>query len=78
MRVSADGGTRTRTTLSGQRILSPLRLPFRHIGPCQQARNGPPFCKYKKGAPTEPVRLPEAFQQRMDSPVWAKEHWRRI
>jgi hypothetical protein len=28
----ADGGTRTRTTLSGQRILSPLRLPFRHIG----------------------------------------------
>jgi hypothetical protein len=27
-----DGGTRTRTTLSGQRILSPLRLPFRHIG----------------------------------------------
>ena len=29
---SADGGTRTRTALSGQRILSPLRLPFRHIG----------------------------------------------
>jgi hypothetical protein len=29
---STDGGTRTRTTLSGQRILSPLRLPFRHIG----------------------------------------------
>ena len=28
----ADGGTRTRTALSGQRILSPLRLPFRHIG----------------------------------------------
>ena len=32
-----DGGTRTRTTLSGQRILSPLRLPFRHIGVRQQA-----------------------------------------
>jgi hypothetical protein len=45
----ADGGTRTRTILSGQRILSPLRLPFRHIGSCQQARSGPPFCKYKKG-----------------------------
>jgi hypothetical protein len=30
--ASADGGTRTRTALSGQRILSPLRLPFRHIG----------------------------------------------
>ena len=28
----ADGGTRTRTDLSVQRILSPLRLPFRHIG----------------------------------------------
>ena len=38
-----DGGTRTRTTLSGQRILSPLRLPFRHIGvrsqPSVRARN---------------------------------------
>jgi hypothetical protein len=31
-RAGADGGTRTRTALSGQRILSPLRLPFRHIG----------------------------------------------
>ena len=30
----ADGGTRTRTDLSIQRILSPLRLPFRHIGAC--------------------------------------------
>jgi hypothetical protein len=29
---AADGGTRTRTDLSVQRILSPLRLPFRHIG----------------------------------------------
>ena len=34
-----DGGTRTRTTLSGQRILSPLRLPFRHIGMDSQATN---------------------------------------
>ena len=33
----ADGGTRTRTDLSIQRILSPLRLPFRHIGERQQA-----------------------------------------
>ena len=28
----ADGGTRTHTSLSRKRILSPLRLPFRHIG----------------------------------------------
>jgi hypothetical protein len=28
----AGGGTRTRTELSLQRILSPLRLPFRHPG----------------------------------------------
>ncbi len=27
-----DGETRTHTPLSGQRILSPVRLPFRHIG----------------------------------------------
>jgi hypothetical protein len=44
-----DGGTRTRTTLSGQRILSPLRLPFRHIGMCQQARSAREFCKRKNG-----------------------------
>ena len=35
--AGADGGTRTRTDLSIQRILSPLRLPFRHIGVRQQA-----------------------------------------
>ena len=29
---NAGGGTRTRTAPSGQRILSPLRLPFRHPG----------------------------------------------
>ena len=28
------GGTRTRTSLSRKRILSPLRLPFRHTGVC--------------------------------------------
>jgi hypothetical protein len=28
----ADGGIRTHTPLSRERILSPLRLPFRHIG----------------------------------------------
>jgi hypothetical protein len=28
----ADGGTRTHTEISLKRILSPLRLPFRHIG----------------------------------------------
>jgi hypothetical protein len=28
----AGGGTRTRTGFSPQRILSPLRLPFRHPG----------------------------------------------
>jgi hypothetical protein len=32
LKYGADGGTRTRTILSNQRILSPLRLPFRHIG----------------------------------------------
>lgn len=36
---SADDGTRTHTDLSVQRILSPLRLPFRHIGLSEQARN---------------------------------------
>ena len=30
--IGAGGGTRTRTSLSGQGILSPLRLPFRHAG----------------------------------------------
>jgi hypothetical protein len=30
--ISAGGGTRTRTSLSEQGILSPLRLPFRHAG----------------------------------------------
>ena len=30
----AGGGTRTRTPLSRKRILSPLRLPFRHTGKC--------------------------------------------
>jgi hypothetical protein len=29
---NAGGGTRTRTELSLQRILSPLRMPFRHPG----------------------------------------------
>ena len=28
----ADGGIRTHTPFSRERILSPLRLPFRHIG----------------------------------------------
>jgi hypothetical protein len=28
----ADDGIRTHTSLSRERILSPLRLPFRHIG----------------------------------------------
>ncbi len=31
-RKSAGGGTRTRTLVSQKRILSPLRLPFRHAG----------------------------------------------
>ena len=30
--IGAGGGTRTRTGVSSQRILSPLRLPFRHPG----------------------------------------------
>ena len=28
----AGGGTRTHTTFDGPRILSPVRLPFRHTG----------------------------------------------
>ena len=31
-RFGAGGGTRTRTTFYGPRILSPVRLPFRHTG----------------------------------------------
>ena len=30
--VGTGGGTRTRTGIAPQRILSPLRLPFRHTG----------------------------------------------
>jgi uncharacterized protein (TIGR02172 family) len=30
--IGADGGTRTHTTFYGPGILSPVRLPFRHIG----------------------------------------------
>ena len=30
----AGGGTRTHTTFYGPRILSPVRLPFRHTGNC--------------------------------------------
>ncbi len=32
LRFGAGGGTRTRTTFYGPRILSPVRLPFRHTG----------------------------------------------
>ena len=31
-RNGAGGGTRTHTTFYGPRILSPVRLPFRHTG----------------------------------------------
>ena len=31
-RIGAGGGTRTRTTCYSPRILSPVRLPFRHTG----------------------------------------------
>jgi hypothetical protein len=34
-REDADDGIRTHTPLSRERILSPLRLPFRHIGAVQ-------------------------------------------
>jgi hypothetical protein len=30
--IGAGGGTRTHTTFYGPRILSPVRLPFRHTG----------------------------------------------
>ena len=30
--AGTDGGTRTHTEIALQRILSPLRLPFRHTG----------------------------------------------
>jgi hypothetical protein len=44
----ADGGTRTRTALSGQRILSPLRLPFRHIGARAEANEAAHRCTGKR------------------------------
>jgi hypothetical protein len=31
-KAGAGGGTRTHTTFYGPRILSPVRLPFRHTG----------------------------------------------
>ena len=31
-KIGAGGGTRTRTTVYGPKILSPVRLPFRHTG----------------------------------------------
>ena len=30
--IGAEGGTRTHTPFAGKRILSPPRLPFRHLG----------------------------------------------
>jgi len=42
--TTTTGGTRTRTPLAEQRILSPVRLPFRHGGfcgvPCLRDRKG--------------------------------------
>ena len=32
LKIGAGGGTRTRTTFYSHRILSPVRLPFRHTG----------------------------------------------
>src|SRR5476651_743757 len=32
LQIGAGGGTRTRTTFYSPRILSPVRLPFRHTG----------------------------------------------
>lgn len=32
LKIGAGGGTRTHTTFYGPRILSPVRLPFRHTG----------------------------------------------
>jgi hypothetical protein len=32
VKIGAGGGTRTRTTFYSPRILSPVRLPFRHTG----------------------------------------------
>jgi hypothetical protein len=57
MPVPADGGTRTRTTLSGQRILSPLRLPFRHIGlrADPQSTQFGPLRKPDRGTPGQAV-----------------------
>jgi hypothetical protein len=38
VKTGAGGGTRTRTSCYGPRILSPVRLPFRHSGkPCHLA-----------------------------------------
>ena len=46
--AGTGGGTRTRTGIAPQRILSPLRLPFRHTGiqrECSLEPPPPPLCK---------------------------------
>src|SRR5438876_1426064 len=40
--IRAGGGTRTRTALSSQRILSPLCLPFHHPGNSDRLRSSLP------------------------------------
>src|SRR5207253_494340 len=39
VRVGAGGGTRTHTAFYGPRILSPVRLPFRHTGKNSSCRS---------------------------------------
>ena len=41
LKVGAGGGTRTRTTFYSPRILSPVRLPFRHTGKLLYLRKCP-------------------------------------
>ena len=46
--VGAGGETRTHTTFYGPRILSPVRLPFRHTGaPCANASRDSPRRKVR-------------------------------
>ena len=66
---SADGGTRTRTALSGQRILSPLRLPFRHIGARAEANEAAHRWAGKRNL-RKGITPPEQFSGRSGCARW--------
>ena len=55
VKTGAGGGTRTRTSCYGPRILSPVRLPFRHTGNRLSASSGGKFSKFLHGR-KQPIR----------------------